>query len=301
MQGRVQQANGHRIDPFPDNFEFVDVIHQRDHDFRQNFVSLFDQLARRFDDGMHLHFINLGKHNTQSAPAQSQHGILLFQGIDLLRQFGGRSAHLFGEGTDFLRSTGKKLVQGRVQQANGHRQAVHYFKNLGEVGPLNRQKSFDSLFPHLCLVGNNHFAHQQDAFLVEEHVLGAAQADALRAEFPRNRRIVRRISVGADVEPAHLVRPSHQLPEIAGNARLRQWHLALYHLPRRSVESDEVEFLEDYSVERSSFLARFHLQFAQTGNAGFAHGAGDHRRVRRHAPPGRQNALRHTHAVDILR
>ena len=45
---------------------------------------------------------------------------------------------------------------------------------------------------------------------LEEHVLGAAQADALGAELARRARRRRRVGVGADLERADLVGPVHQ-------------------------------------------------------------------------------------------
>ena len=44
----------------------------------------------------------------------------------------------------------------------------------------------------------------------EEHVLGAAQADAFGAEFAGFAGVLRRVGVGADAEAAHSVGPLHQ-------------------------------------------------------------------------------------------
>src|SRR6185436_10633187 len=48
--------------------------------------------------------------------------------------------------------------------------------------------------------GVDHLAHADDPLLGEEHVLGAAEADAVRAEEPRRARVVRRVGVRAHAE-----------------------------------------------------------------------------------------------------
>ena len=58
------------------------------------------------------------------------------------------------------------------------------------------------------VVGDDHLAHRDDAVGVEEHMLGAAQADAFRAEFPRRRGVQRRFGVGAHFHPPQARRPS---------------------------------------------------------------------------------------------
>ena len=49
-----------------------------------------------------------------------------------------------------------------------------------------------------------------DAVALEEHVLGAAEPDALGAEVAAATRVVRRVGVGAHPEVAHLVGPPMQ-------------------------------------------------------------------------------------------
>jgi hypothetical protein len=47
------------------------------------------------------------------------------------------------------------------------------------------------------IVGQDHLAHRVDAVALEEHVLGAAQADALGPEGPGHSGVVRGVGVGA--------------------------------------------------------------------------------------------------------
>ncbi len=64
------------------------------------------------------------------------------------------------------------------------------------------------------LVGHDHLAHRADAVGLEEHVLGARQADSLGAEPARGAGIDRGLGIGADPEGADFVGPAHQCREI---------------------------------------------------------------------------------------
>ena len=80
-------------------------------------------------------------------------------------------------------------------------------------------------------VGQDHLAHGVDAVALEEHVLGAAEADALRAEGDRVGDLVGLVRVGADLQAAELVGPAHELREVAvGRALLAVERLVDEHL-----------------------------------------------------------------------
>ena len=70
--------------------------------------------------------------------------------------------------------------------------------------------SFSSALRRDLLVARqNHGLHVRDAVLGEEHVLGAAQADAFGAERARDFGVARNIGIGANAElAAELVRPA---------------------------------------------------------------------------------------------
>ena len=76
---------------------------------------------------------------------------------------------------------GEELVQRRVEEPDGDRQAVHGLEDLDEVGPLERQQLVEDLLALLVGLGEDEVLDEQAAF-AEEHVLGAAQADALGPE-----------------------------------------------------------------------------------------------------------------------
>src|SRR5680860_713435 len=73
-------------------------------------------------------------------------------------------------------------MQRRVEQANGHRQARHDLEQRDEILALRRQELGQGLAARLRRVGKDHLAHSEDAALLEEHMLGAAEPDAFGAE-----------------------------------------------------------------------------------------------------------------------
>ena len=89
-----------------------------------------------------------------------------------------------------------------------------------EVVALQRQQLVERLAAIGFVVGEDHPLHDRDAPFAEEHVLGAAQADAARAERVGELRLIRQVGVGADAEPAELVGPRQQLVEPLIDVRL---------------------------------------------------------------------------------
>ena len=98
--------------------------------------------------------------------------------------------------------------------------AVHRLEDAVEVVALQRQQLVERLAPIGLVVGEDHLLHDRDAPFAEEHVLGAAQADAARAEGVRELRLIGQVGVGADAEPAELVGPRQQLLEPLVDVRL---------------------------------------------------------------------------------
>ena len=113
-------------------------------------------------------------------------------------------------------------MQRRVEQADRDRQPAHDLEQFGEVLALHRQKLGERGAASLLVVGEDHLAHRHDPLAVEEHVLGAAEADALGAERAGGARVGRGLGVGAHLHPSHPIRPGHERGEIAG-------HLGLHH------------------------------------------------------------------------
>ena len=75
-------------------------------------------------------------------------------------------------------------MQRRVEEADRHRQPFMASEDADEILALIGN-SLASASSRSSRVGEDHLAHRHDAPLVEEHMLGAAEPDALRAEIAR--------------------------------------------------------------------------------------------------------------------
>jgi hypothetical protein len=78
---------------------------------------------------------------------------------------------------------GQELVQRRVEQADGHRQAGHRLEDALEVACWNGRILERFLAGFLVVASARIISRMRsDPVALEEHVLGAAEADALGAE-----------------------------------------------------------------------------------------------------------------------
>ena len=65
-------------------------------------------------------------------------------------------------------------MQRRVEQPDGDRQSGHDLEELDEIGALHGQDLGERRAATLLIVGQDHFAHGDDAIGIEKHVLGPA-------------------------------------------------------------------------------------------------------------------------------
>ena len=141
-----------------------------------------------------------------------------------------RCGDLLGRDAELLRQLGllrlvvvrQELVQRRVEQADRHRLALQRAEDAGEVVALERQQLGERrLRASSSVVGQDHLAHRVDAVALEEHVLGAAQADALGAEGDGVARPGRAVSaLVRTCSLRDLSSPLHQLLEALVTSRL---------------------------------------------------------------------------------
>ena len=72
----------------------------------------------------------------------------------------------------------QEFVQRRIEEANRRREALERLEDADEILALIRQELGERGFAVFGVVGEDHLAHGVDAVAFEEHVLGAAEADA---------------------------------------------------------------------------------------------------------------------------
>ena len=197
-------------------------------------------------------------------------------------------------------------------------QPVHRLEQLDEVLLLERQQLAERGLALVVGVGEDQLLDHLAA-LTEEHVLGAAQADALGAEAPGAQRVLGVVGVGPYPQPADPVRvrhdPVHGGDQLVGVVGARV-HPALEVLDDRgrhdrdltevdlaggAVDGDDVALLDDGA--RPTVIAAalgVDLQLLGAADTGLAHAAGDDGGVRGLAAAGGQDALGGDHAVQVV-
>ena len=76
------------------------------------------------------------------------------------------------------------------------------FEQPGEIFALHRQQLLECLVPRLFILCQNHGLHVRNTIGREEHMFGAAQPDALRAELASRLGVARNVGIGAHAEIA---------------------------------------------------------------------------------------------------
>jgi hypothetical protein len=137
--------------------------------------------------------------------AQAEHRVLLVHALHRRQQLALSLLALptgVGDGQldRQLGQVGQELVERRVDQPDRHRQAVHRLEDLEEVFALQGQQLGERVLLAGFVVRDDEVLHELPA-LAEEHVLGAAQADALGAEAARAGGVVGGVGVGAHLHP----------------------------------------------------------------------------------------------------
>ena len=224
-------------------------------------------------NGPGLHGGDLGVDDPQPAAAVAQHGVHFFQLFHPADDGFLRDAEAFGEligqaGLLVQVVFGEELVQRRVEQADRDRAALHLAEQAGKVVPLEGEQFGQGFFAGFPRLGHDHLADFVE--VLEEHVLGAAQADPLGTEGDGGGRLVGLVGVRADAELAMLVDPGHELgvpleslgflglfglgeEDFDDFARLGG-DFALVNLAREAVDADPVARLERLAADRDRFL-----------------------------------------------
>ena len=244
----------------------------------------------------------------ETATAVAEHGVGFVELLDAARDDFGAEAEFLGELFLLLALVRDELVQRRIDEADGDRESIHRLEDADEVAALERQKlvqSFNSSFP---AVGEDHFLNGALAFLAllrefevgEEHVLGAAEADAFGAEFAGLAGILRRVGIGANSESAYGVGPLHQCL-ICRRERWRdEIHLAGVDEALTAIERDPFAFLDGLAADGHGLRLIVNVELFGADDAALAPAAGDDCGVRSFTSSGGEDSLCDGHSADIF-
>lgn len=286
-----------------DELHLFDLAGERDHDLGADVpvCVLFLDVDRSLDDGGRLHARDLGIGDRQAAAAVAHHRVELVQvGDDLLDLRDGLFLRLC-QRRDLFLGGGHELVQRRIEEADGHGIAAQRLVELFKVALLHRLDLGERGLALFDGIRADHLAERGDPFGLEEHMLGTAQADALRAERRSLLRILRGIRVGADAERLIFVGELHDAAEvtavgISGNGRDQ----TIVNVAGGAVEGEHVALFVNFAFEGELLVLLVHLDVAAAGNAAGAHAARDDRRVGGLSAADGQDALRELHAFDVF-
>src|SRR2546425_10913961 len=159
-----------------------------------------------------------------------------------------------------------------------------------------RRPPRSTLFPYTTLFRS----HQRDAIALEEHVLGAAQPDALRSELACPARVGRYVGIGAHAHPPPRVSPLHQRAEFLAHFRRDELGRAEDHATGGAVHGDHLAALDGSSVHAESARSGIDVQLFGADNARLAHAAGHDGRVAGHPAASGEYGARGNDAVEVL-
>jgi hypothetical protein len=174
-------------------------------------------------------------------------------------------------------------------------------RRIATKSSLHRHNLLERAGTLLRVLGHDHFAHRLDAAGAEEHMLGAAEADALGAEFARDFGIARSVGVSAQAEAALTISPFHELAEMVRHHGLHGRHAAGDHFAGAAVERKVFASPDDPISNLDRAGAVVDIQRRAAGDTALAHPARDHRRMAGHAAAGGQDTLGDLHPMDVLR
>ena len=196
----------------------------------------------------------------------------------------------------------QKLVQRRIEQSDGHRQAIHFAEQAFEIRPLKREQRVQMLAALGFGIRENHLLNVRQPVLGKEHVLGSAKSDAFRAELSCNLRVARNVGVGTDPKPADFIGHRHEFGEVAAvRIGFDGWNLAFEHSSGRAFERDPVALAESLIANPENFVFLIDRDGLCADHAAYAHAARDHCSVACHSAARSQNADRHFHTVNVVR
>ena len=208
--------------------------------------AFFCDLDRGLEDRAGLHLVDLGIGDAEPAAAVAEHRVGLVQlarraprsrptstprSLADLRHVGfascGRNSCSGG--------SSRRMVTGRPSMIS--KSSTKSSRWNGRSLASAARRPFSSSARIIC-------AHGDDAVAAEEHVLGAAQADALGAELARRARRRAACRRWCGPQRADLVGPVHQRGEVAGQLGLHGRHDAEHDLAGGAVERDDVARLD---------------------------------------------------------
>ena len=192
-------------------------------------------------------------------------------------------------------------MQRRVEEPDRHRETGHRLEDRLEVPLLHREQQIERLPAGTLVRREDHLLHHREALRGHEHVLGAAEADALGTELAGLGGVPGRVGVGADPEPPEPVRPAEDRLEVLVDRGRHERDCPDDHPARAAVDREQVPLSQLDVAERHSARDRVDPEHLAARDARLPHPAGDDRGVGRHPAVRRQDAAGMDQPMDVVR
>ena len=307
---------GHAVHDLHLQVEFPLEADERDHDLGFDLDAFLLDEGGGLEDGAGLHLGDLGIANAEPAAAEAEHGIELVELVDARLDPLDGHADLLREVRLLVPGVRKEFMQRRIEEADRHRVALEGAEDAGEVVALVGEDLGEGDPAGLNSLGEDHLAHGVDAVALEEHVLGAAEADAAGAERDGDLGLRGRVGVGPHLELGGLRAPFHELLEalillglLGGRIIVQQagddlgrggLDLARVDFAGGAIDREVVAFVEELVADLDGLGPVVDLEGGGTADADLAHLAGDEGGVRGHPAAGGEDAFGRDHAAEIL-
>ncbi len=166
----------------------------------------------------------------------TKHGVELFERVYFCFYLLESEAHFMSE--FFLSGSlvRHEFVQWGVEQTDCHSEAIHSLEDSFEIATLHGEKFSESSTSSFFVGCEDHFTHGFDSVAFEEHVLCAAETDALCAKLAGLSGIVRRIGVGANESLGVFCSEVHDCSEVAADFGFGSGHQIVIDIAGRAVE-----------------------------------------------------------------
>src|SRR5262245_4274608 len=215
------------------------VSHQWDHDFWNDVDPFPREFTRRLHNRPRLGLIDLRERDPQAAATMPQHWVKFVKRITLRTEPFSRDTEFGSKVRDLFVSMREELMQRWVEQTNCDRQSGHRPQNTDKIALLHGDNLTECANTAGGVFGENHLTHGVDTISLEEHMLGATQADAFSPKRACDRGIVRRVGICAHPQPTETIRPAHECFELRSiRVRIARRDLATEHFPSGPIKGD---------------------------------------------------------------
>ena len=199
-------------------------------------------------------------------------------------------------------------MKWRINESNDHGASGHGAQHGDEIFSLDGEQVLERLGAHIGIVGEDEGLDDLLA-IAEEHMLHAAQADGLGAEFKGKLGVLGVIGVDAHVVSApvglieaNLVRPAENGVKVSGQLGLDQRHRTGDNDALTAVDGNDVTFVQHDigSQNVNLFRGGIDAEALDTAYTRRAHSARDNGSVARLSTMTRQDAPSGDHALEVI-